>query len=310
MSAFDISTIDLGFKGLDHAVAAFLVRGPDGAVLVETGPASTVEALFAGLVAHGFAPSDLAAALVTHIHLDHAGAAGHLAAHGVDLYVHPRGARHLIDPSRLLASAERIYGDQLEALWGTTIAVPAERVHAVADGAVVQLAGLAFTALDTPGHAGHHHCWQVGGAVFTGDVGGVRMPGSRLVAVPAVPPEFDPDAWRASIARLRSAGAEAFYLTHFGRVGDPAEHLDALEAELDAVLAFMTAAAQETDERDVLARRYVAWNRDRAEKLGVTSAEWARFEAANPFSISVDGILRWLALSPPEGDSRRVPVER
>lgn len=301
MTTPDIATIDLGYRGLDHAVAAFLVRGPDGAVLVETGPASTVEALYAGLRAHGVAPAELAAALVTHIHLDHAGAAGHLADLGIDVYVHPRGERHLVDPTRLLASAERIYGDQLEALWGVTRPVPPARAHAVADGAVVRAAGLAFTALDTPGHAGHHHAWQVGDAVFTGDVGGVRMPGSRLIAVPAVPPEFDPPAWHRSLARLRAVGARALYLTHFGRVDDPGAHLAALADELDEMLAFMRAAVADDDDREALIDRYVAWNRVRATAAGVTAAELARFEAANPFEISVDGILRWLAKQAPSG---------
>jgi glyoxylase-like metal-dependent hydrolase (beta-lactamase superfamily II) len=237
---------------------------------------------------------DLAAALVTHIHLDHSGAAGHLAAQGVDVYVHPRGARHLIDPTRLLASAARIYGDELESLWGVTLPVPPERVHAVEDGTVLRLAGLLFTAIDTPGHAGHHHAWQVGDAVFTGDVGGVRMPGSRLVAVPAVPPEFDPDAWRRSIAHLREIRPRTLYLTHFGAVDDPLDHWNRLEAELDAVLSFMIDAVTTTPDRDDLVDRYVAWSRARATAAGVGEAERERFEAANPLVISVDGILRWL----------------
>lgn len=293
-----IDVLDLRFQGLDHAVAAFLVRGPEGAVLVETGPASTWDVLEAALRDRGIAPRELSAALVTHIHLDHAGAAGHLAALGVDIHVHPRGARHLVDPARLLASAERIYGDRMTPLWGVTRPAPAERVHIAADGAVVRAAGLAFTALDTPGHANHHHAWQVGGAVFCGDVGGVRMPGSRLVAVPAVPPEFDPAAWRTSIARLRAAAPAVLYLTHFGRVDDPAAHLDALEHELGEALAFLEAAAAATPSRDALVDRYVEWNRARADTLGVTAAEWERFQLANPFAISVDGVLRWLATRP------------
>lgn len=290
-----IDILDLGFQGLDHAVAAFLVHGPEGAVLVETGPASTWDALEAALRERGLAASELAAALVTHIHLDHAGAAGRLAGLGVDVHVHPRGARHLVDPTRLLASAERIYGDRMIPLWGTTLPAPAERVHAAADGAIVHAAGLSFEALDTPGHANHHHAWRIGGAVFCGDVGGVRMPGSRLVAVPAVPPELDPTAWRASIARLRAAGPAVLYLTHFGRVDDPGAHLDALSEELEASLAFLVAAAADEPSRDALVERYVEWNRSRADALGVTEAEWERFQLANPFAISVDGVLRWMA---------------
>lgn len=296
-----VHPIDLRFQGLDHAVAAFAVEGPDGWVLVETGPGSTLPALVDGLASLGVHPGDLAGVLVTHIHLDHAGAAGWLARQGVPIHVHPVGAPHLVDPSRLLASAGRIYGDRLEALWGSVLPVPADRVVAVDDGARVALAGLTWRAIATPGHAKHHHVWQVGGALFTGDAAGVRMPGSQLVAVPAVPPEFDPDAWRVTIDRLAAEAtaladlAPTLYLTHFGAVIDPAAHLDRLASELDAVVAAFTAYAAAGLDRDTSLRRYVDWSRDRARAAGVDEAELARFEAANPFEVSVDGVLRWLA---------------
>lgn len=296
-----VHPIDLRFQGLDHAVAAFAVEGPGGWALVETGPGSTLPALVDGLARLGVHPGELAGALVTHIHLDHAGAAGWLARQGVPIYVHPVGAPHLVDPSRLLASAGRIYGDRLEALWGPMAPSPADRVVAVDDGATVALAGLSFRAIATPGHAKHHHAWQVGGAIFTGDAAGVRMPGSRLVAVPAVPPEFDPDAWRATIDRLAAEAAAladlapTLYLTHFGAVTDPAAHLDRLGRELDAVVEVFTEYAAAGLERAAILQRYVDWSRGRARAEGVDEAELARFEAANPFEVSVDGVLRWLA---------------
>jgi len=307
-----IHPIDLQFMGLDHAVAAFAVEGPDGWALVETGPGSTQGALVDGLAALGIRPDELVGALVTHIHLDHAGAAGWLAGQGVPIHVHPVGAPHLVDPSRLLASATRIYGDRMDALWGPMLPVPAERVRAVDDGAVVTVAGLAFRAIATPGHAKHHHAWQVGRAVFTGDAAGVRLPGSRLVAVPAVPPEFDPAAWRMTIARLHEATAAVarsapsptgddasptLYLTHFGAVTEPAAHLERLARELDAVVAVFTDLAAAGLDRDTIRDRYVDWSRGRALAEGVDAAELARFEAANPFEVSVDGVLRWLARS-------------
>ena len=293
----EVHVLDLGFQGLTHAIAAFLVRGPEGPVLVESGPASTVEALVAGLRIHGVAPEDLSAVLVTHIHLDHSGAAGWLARRGATVYVHPRGARHLIDPSRLLASAGRIYGDRMLPLWGETVPAPAERVIAAPDGATVVAGGLRFRALDTPGHARHHHAWQLGDAIFAGDVAGVRMPGSALVAVPAVPPEFDPPAWRESIVRMRDQAPSRLWLTHFGAVDDPAGHLAALEAELGAVVEFVTRAAQDGQERAGLIASYVDWSRERVRASGASEAELARFEAANPFAMSVDGVLGWLRRS-------------
>jgi glyoxylase-like metal-dependent hydrolase (beta-lactamase superfamily II) len=290
----EVHVLDLGFQGLSHAIAAFLLIGPRGPVLVETGPASTVDALAEGLARHGVAPEDLHAALVTHIHLDHAGAAGWLAARGVTIYVHPRGARHLVDPSRLLASAGQIYGERLIPLWGQTLAVPVEQVIPVPAGASAWAGGLRFEAIETPGHARHHHAWRVGGTIFAGDVAGVRMPGSALVAVPAVPPEFDPPAWRESIASLAAAAPERLALTHFGMVDDPQDHLRHLEAELSAVVDFVRTAQAEGASRPALIDAYVAWSRARVRSSGASEAELARFEAANPFAMSVDGVLGWL----------------
>lgn len=302
-----IHTIDLRFMGLDHAVAAFAVEGPAGWVLVETGPGSTLPALVDGLSALGVHPGELAGAFVTHIHLDHAGAAGWLARQGVPIHVHPIGAPHLVDPTRLLASATRIWGDGTEALWGPMLSAPADRVVAVEDGQVVDVGGLAFRAVATPGHAKHHHAWRVGDALFAGDAAGVRLPHSRLVAVPAVPPEFDPEAWGGTIDRLAAetttssapsnppSPVTTFYLTHFGPVTDLTWHTAHLRDELAAVVAFIGDLHGAGTERDIVVERYVAWCRSRALDAGVNASELARFEAANPVEVSVDGVLRWLA---------------
>jgi len=293
-----VHILDLNFMALDHAVAAFAVEGPDGWALVETGPGSTLPALVEGLAALGVHPAELAGVLVTHIHLDHAGAAGWLARQGVPIHVHPVGAPHLVDPSRLIASATRIYGDAMDRLWGNILPAPDDRVIAVEDGATVAVAGLTFRAIATPGHAKHHHAWRVGDALFTGDAGGVRLPGSRLVAVPAVPPEFDPDAWRATMDRLvaecDALPTTTLYLTHFGAVADGRWHFERLREELSDVVAFIGARQGEGLERDAILQLYVEWSRARALEAGVDAAELARFEAANPFGVSVDGVLRWL----------------
>ncbi len=289
-----IHVLDLGYQGLTDAIAAFLLEGPRGAVLVETGPASTFPALERGLAAFGLRIEDLAAAFVTHIHLDHAGAAGAIAQRGVPVYVHPRGARHLVNPARLLASAGKIYGDRMGPLWGETVPAPASKVFPVPDEAVVAVAGLELRAIDTPGHARHHHAWRVGDTIFAGDVAGVRLPGSRLVAVPAVPPEFDPPAWLASIARLRAEAPARLMLTHFGAVTAPIEHGERLAEELDVVVSFVTRAHEEGVERAALVADYVEFCRARVRATGATPAELARYEAANPFAMSVDGILGWL----------------
>lgn len=295
-----VRVLDLRYRGLSHAVAAFLVEGPDGAILVETGPASTLGALEEGLAAAGRPVEALDAVFVTHIHLDHAGAAGHLADRGLPVYVHPRGARHLVDPSRLLASAGRIYGDRLVPLWGETRPAPEKRIRVIEDGQEVAVAGLRIRAIDTPGHAGHHHAYRIGEDLFTGDAGGVRMPGGTLVAVPAVPPELDPVAWDASIDRLAAEDARRLFLTHFGAVDEPAAHLRLLRVALRDTLRGIVGASAEGLSRDEVEARFRARTRETARAAGVAEEDLARFEAANPASMSVDGVLRWAARHPIE----------
>jgi glyoxylase-like metal-dependent hydrolase (beta-lactamase superfamily II) len=155
-----IHTLDLHFQNLDHAIAAYLVEGPDGYLLIETGPMSTLPALQARLAEHGLSAADVPDVLVTHIHLDHSGAAGWWGQQGARIYVHPMGTPHIIDPSRLWQSASRIYGEEMEALWGSVLPAPAEQVITVRDGEQIEAAGLTLSAIDTPGHAGHHHTYR------------------------------------------------------------------------------------------------------------------------------------------------------
>ena len=290
-----IHTIDLNFLGLKQAIAAYLVVGPGGPVLVETGPGSTQEALVAGLAEHGLAPGDLEAALISHIHLDHAGAAGWLAAQGVTICVHPLGAPHLISPERLLHSAGRIYGDEMDRLWGEMLAAPAERVRAVEDGEVVVAGGLRFRAIETKGHAGHHHTWLIEGRsiAFTGDVAGVRMPGEDMLAVPAPPPEIDLDAWNASLVQLSRLGLKRIYPTHFGAFDDVEGHLERLRDELEVCADFIHQAMLAGKTREEIVPAYLQWQRERAASKGIGDAAMQGYEAANPLEMSVDGLMRY-----------------
>ncbi len=171
---------------------------------VETGPGSTLKNLLARLADYGYGPTDIDHVLVTHIHLDHAGAAGWWAQQGAQVYVHHVGAKHLIYPTKLLASAQRIYGDQLDSLWGETLPAPETQVTALYDGDQVEVGGLSITALDTPGHASHHHVYQLEDIAFTGDAAGIQIPGPYFVDLPAPPPEFNLELWQHTIERLLS----------------------------------------------------------------------------------------------------------
>lgn len=288
-----IHTLDLHFQGKSDVTVAYLIEGPEGAVLVETGPGSTLNMLQEQLAQHGFAPGDIKHLLVTHIHLDHAGAAGWWARQGTQVNVHHLGAPHLIDPSKLLASATRIYGDQMDTLWGEFLSSPAERVTPVYDGDKIQAAGLTFKAIETPGHANHHHVYQLGDVAFTGDAAGICLPGSPLRDLPAPPPEFNWEVWQATIANIKAHNFRRIYPTHAGPVDEVNQHLDEFRELLNAAALFIHDHMIQGTSRDDLVDIYVQWNRDRAAAAGVSDEDFERYATANPFYMSVDGILRY-----------------
>jgi glyoxylase-like metal-dependent hydrolase (beta-lactamase superfamily II) len=288
-----IETLDLDFGQTPETIASFLVFGPEGPVLIETGPASTLPNLLARLEEHGVAPGDVQHVLVTHIHLDHAGAAGWWAQQGATVYVHPNGARHLIDPSKLLTSAERIYKDRMAELWGQTLPAPAERVVAVEGDSTIEAAGLSFIALDTPGHARHHHVYRLGDVAFTGDAAGVRLGERHWIDLPAPPPEFDLEAWKTTLDRLRRENLDVIYRTHFGPTTDVSAQLDRFESHLDEGAALVRDLMAEGLDRDSMIERYNETMWTLASQDGVDDEVALAYELANPRFISVDGIARY-----------------
>jgi glyoxylase-like metal-dependent hydrolase (beta-lactamase superfamily II) len=196
-------------------------------VLIDPGPTSCLDALLNGL--DGMQPRAL---LLTHIHLDHAGASGSLVRRWPDLevYVHERGARHMADPGRLLESARRLYGDDMDRLWGEFVAVPEANLHELAGGET--LPG-GFEVAYTPGHASHHVSYLHDGTAFVGDVGGVRIPASEFVIPPTPPPDIDIEAWHGSIERVADWRPHRLAITHFGAVEDVSGHLAEMDRRLD-----------------------------------------------------------------------------
>jgi glyoxylase-like metal-dependent hydrolase (beta-lactamase superfamily II) len=298
--------IDLGFQGRRGVVAAYLLAGGGDLALIETGPSTTLPNLEAGIRAAGFVPEGLTHLLLTHIHLDHAGAAGPLVRSypRARVFVHPVGAPHLIDPTKLLASATRIYGDQMGPLWGEVAPVPAGRVVALTDDGELRVAGRTLRVLFTPGHASHHVAYGDAetGAAFTGDVGGIRMPGTAYVCPPTPPPDLDPDAWHASIDRLRSLRPRRLYPTHFGPFDDAPAHLDRLAAELDLFLAIAGETLAAAGDQPTLTARL----HDRmAAQLGpvppdlLTNLEWA-----TPSYMGALGLTRYLTKRGGQADRR------
>ena len=294
----DLWLLDLLFQGTPGVVAAYLVSGPYGHTLIETGPGSTLPALERAIADAGFSVGDITQILVTHIHLDHAGAAGSLLRRlpNARLFVHPRGAPHMIDPSRLLASAKRIYADRMDDLWGAFEACPAERVVTLADGEEIHCGVRTLRALHTPGHASHHIAFHDSErrSAFTGDVGGVRLQGASYVRPPTPPPDIDVEAWHSSVDRLRGLDLRSLNLTHFGRFGDPVRHFDDLLFRLDDWTTWVAASIAEGRSPDEMAAALQL--RTDAEIAGEahTPLMAAAYELATPARMTVDGLARYI----------------
>jgi glyoxylase-like metal-dependent hydrolase (beta-lactamase superfamily II) len=292
----NVHLLDLGFRNLPHVVAAYLVESDGDLALVETGPASCLERLDAAIRGVGHAPESISRVIVTHVHLDHAGAAGHWAARGAKVLVHERGARHLVDPARLLDGARSVYGDALETLWGPVLPVPEGEVVALREGDEVRVGSAVFEVWDVPGHARHHLALVGGGGAFVGDVAGVRLPGCRHVAPATAPSQFEPEALRAALRRLREASLDRLYLTHFGSVaGDDAvaDHLERYETVIGGVTALVGAHLGNGASPAEVADAFTRFNLDRARRDGIRHDRWLRYEAANDSAMSADGVRMW-----------------
>jgi glyoxylase-like metal-dependent hydrolase (beta-lactamase superfamily II) len=250
--------IDCMHLGRDRVIGAWETSP---GVIVDPGPASCAHTLLAGV------ESEPRALLLTHIHLDHAGASGVLARRFPDLrvYVHEVGAPHMIDPSRLLESAARLYGDQMERLWGEVAPVPGERVTALAGGEEAE----GMRVVYAPGHARHHVVYHSpeSGDTYCGDVAGVRVPPSDLVAAPTPPPEIDVEEWLESIERVRALAPRRLCVTHFGPNED-------VEGQLDRVSAWLRGARERSEPGDREA--FAAWLDERFEAEGGEIAERLR----------------------------------
>lgn len=288
-----IHTLDLNFMGVPGTIASYLIPHAHGAILVESGPGSTIPALEDRLAAHHLSVKDITDVLLTHIHLDHAGAAGWLARQGARIHVHPVGAPHLLDPEKLLASAARIYGDQMDSMWGEFLSVPEERLSVLQDGEDIEIEGLHFRPIDTPGHAEHHFAYLFGDVCFTGDIGGVRLAGPRHVRLPMPPPEFILEKWRESLKKLSQEDFSWIVPTHFGIFHDPDWHLSALAKALNEIDAWMEATLPSDPPFEGLNDEFLDWTRRRSLEEGLEPELIDAYETANPSWMSTYGIRRY-----------------
>lgn len=293
--------IDLQYNGLPEAAASFVFEGDTGHVLIESGPLATLQTLKTGLLDHGIDPASIQAVLLTHIHLDHAGAAGWFAAQGADIYVHPFGVKHLVDPTRINESARRIYGAQLAEIFGEMLPCTESKVHAVAHSETISIDGLEFTAIETPGHARHHHAWSttIDGrqCCFTGDVAGMRIPGTSWVTLPLAPPEFDPEIWQQSLDRIQAFDFDTLYLTHFGAVENPSDHLAAARTQIIWETEVVTRILDDPNlDEEGQKTAYLKALHARATANGVTKADCDAYLSAGMVDMNLGGVQRHLDL--------------
>ena len=269
--------IDLLHLGRERIIASYLLDTDDGPALFDCGPSTTIDALKAGLADRGLALTDVRHLLLSHIHLDHAGAAGTIVREhpGLQVHVSEVGAPHLIDPSRLESSARRLYGEAFDTLWGELAPVPEGNVHVVGDEV------LGLECFPSPGHASHHVSYlDAGGTLYAGDAAGVRIQPARYVLPVSPPPDIDVEAWHRTIDELERRAPQRLALIHFGVAEDVADHLGRLREELDRLAAIVGEGAD-------------AEAFERAVREAMTEEDEDAFERAAPLWQSYAGLKRY-----------------
>src|ERR1043166_5488211 len=298
----------LDSRQLGHAgiIAATALETNDGIALFDTGPESTLENIIDALRQSGSNLNDVRHVFLSHIHFDHAGAAWRFAGasetggSNATVYVHPRGAAHLVDPAKLIESAKRIFGDDMDRLWGKIAPVAADRVKILEDNAVVRLAPFEIRALATPGHASHHHVYHWDDNVFGGDIAGVRI-GNGPPIPPFVPPELEVEAWRDSIAKIRKLNPENLYLPHFGKVGGSiSEHLDQLDERVARWPEWFREKIRAGDDEAKLRSTFAELEHSELRGGGASQSDVDGYEAADPSYMAVGAAIRYWKKYHPE----------
>lgn len=293
MANTPITTIDLNFQNKTQAIASYLIRHSTGVVLIETGPGSTLPALEAALSAEGLSPRDVTHVLLTHIHLDHAGAAGWFSRQGAEIYVHPVGAPHLVDPSKLMASASRIYGDRMDQLWGEMLPVEQSRLKIPNDAEEIVIGKLRFLPVNTPGHAEHHYAYLFEDVCFSGDVGGVRIPGYAYLRAPMPPPELHFGKWRESLARLRALKFSRIAPTHFGVFNDAEWQINELDKTLASMETWLETVMSLDPSIEELREQFTIWMQEEGRVKNLSEDVIRAYSLANPVAMSADGLMRY-----------------
>jgi glyoxylase-like metal-dependent hydrolase (beta-lactamase superfamily II) len=284
------TVLDLNWMGRPHAIGAVLLESDGHYAVLDPGPASTLETLRAQLRARGLSVSDLEAILLTHIHLDHAGASGTLLRENPNLriFVHSKGAAHLADPSKLLASAGRLWGDDLGRLFGETLPVPEQNIQIIDGGETVLVGALKIDVAYTPGHASHHVTFfdEREGVAFVGDTAGIRIANGPYIMPATPPPDIDLAVWEQSFAAILGRHPAKLFVTHFGYAENPAKHIAAFRERLELWAGVTEKALQSTSELEVALQLFLEQTQtEMLQYLSPADAEQHAFTAGLPLSF-------------------------
>ena len=290
-----LSWIDLDFLGRSDVIAAAVVQGPGGVAIVDPGPTSCLSTLESGLQAQGIRWDDVRHILLTHIHLDHAGASGTIVRDHphITVLVHERGAKHMIAPSRLLESATRVYGEDMDRLWGEFAAVPDANLVSLSGGESIEAGGRTLEVAYTPGHASHHVSYfdPSSGLAFVGDVAGVCALGGYVLP-PTPPPDIDMEAWRVSVDRILAWSPSTLFLTHFGPVTRVRPHLAELMDNLTVAADVVRDSLMGPGSDEEKSERFAGWLR-RELRRHMSDAQVDSYIVASGFKYLWFGLARY-----------------
>jgi glyoxylase-like metal-dependent hydrolase (beta-lactamase superfamily II) len=290
-----LSYIDLQFLGRRQAIATAVVHGASGVALIDPGPTTTLDNLERELHAHGIRLSDVSEILLTHIHLDHAGATGTIVRRypEITVVVHERGAKHLVAPERLLESARRLWGADMDRLWGEVAPVPERHLRVVSGEEQVAAGGRTFEVAYTPGHASHHVSYfdPASGVAFVGDTAGISVDGTYVVA-PTPPPDIDLELWHTSVGRIERWSPSSLFITHFGPVLDARPHLAQLLDHLSVTARLVRESLGTPGSDEERAHRF-AEDLRRELRRSLSDTQLSAYEAGAPFHLLWLGLARY-----------------
>jgi len=296
--------ISLPFLGEEEIIGSYLLSGGNELAIIDPGPGSMIEPLLDATRQAGFDPQHVTQLLVTHVHLDHAGAVGSLVKYmpRAKVYVHSKGVPHLLDTTKVVASASRIYGDRMQQLWGEIESTPADRVQTIEGGDVLTIAGRRLEVHYAPGHAIHHVVFfdAHSGDLFAGDTAGVRLQGVDYVRPPTPPPDIDLEAWSNSIDILKELRPDVLYLGHFGATRNASRHLEQLREQLLSWGNFVLEAMRSgKNEQEILAL-LIAHTEPELQHVTNDPNVLKRYEIATNYAMTVQGYMRYWRKKHPE----------